>query len=255
MEMTATAAVVDSFTGRFAFARGRLASAQKSTASVPAYLRFVNRKAGGVLACLAYAARLTPTQVTALSALSSLAGIVVLVTVSSSGLTGIVVGLLLLLGYALDSADGQLARVRGGGTKAGEWLDHTVDIAKMTALHSAVAVAVVRYFHLDSLLYLGVPIVFLVVNATQFFALALRDQLMGRPPRSESAAPSSVFASFLLLPLDHGALCLMLLILGWHAAFLIGYGFLAFCATLFAVRSLTKTYRGLLVSESGASQS
>ena len=38
---------------------------------------------------------------------------------------------LLVLGYMLDSCDGQLARVSGKTSKFGEWLDHSLDIVKI----------------------------------------------------------------------------------------------------------------------------
>lgn len=229
---------------RFSHARSRLAGAQKSAASVPAYLRFVNRRAGGLLAALAYALRLTPTQVTLLSSAVSFCGIVVLASCRSTVPTGIAVSLLLLLGYALDSADGQLARVRGGGSRAGEWLDHVADVAKISSLHSAVAIAVLRFFDLDSMLYLLVPVAFGVANVTQFFGMMLRDKLTtAGPARSGS---SSLLVSWLLLPLDHGSLALAFLVLGVHTLFLWCYGALALVTVLFAARSLTKAYRGLL---------
>jgi len=230
---------------RYATARGRLAGAQKSTASVPAYLRFVNRRAGGWFAALAYAVDLTPTQVTVLSAASSFAGIALLLVLAPTVPVGILVAALLLLGYALDSADGQLARVRGGGSKAGEWLDHVVDMAKMTSLHSAVAVCVLRNFDVSRLV-LAVPLVFGVANATQFLGMMLRDKLRGSTDRPAAGESSSVLRAWLLLPLDHGALGLAFLLLGWHAAFLIGYGLLALCTVTFAARSLVKAYRGLV---------
>jgi len=241
----------DSASARFAHARARLAGAQKSTASVPVYLRFVNRRAGGLLAAAGYALRLSPTQVTLLSAASSFLGIAVLIGHRSSVGAGIVVALLLLLGYALDSADGQLARVRGGGSRAGEWLDHVVDVAKISSLHSAVAIAVLRYFDLGSLLYLTVPVIFLVANVTQFFGMMLRDKLTpaAGPGAGKPAGSSSLLVAWVLLPLDHGTLGLAFLLLGVHILFLWCYALLALCTVLFAARSLSKAYRGLLEPE------
>jgi phosphatidylglycerophosphate synthase len=264
MVRSTSATLADS---RFATARSRLGGAQKSTASVPAYLRFVNRRAGGWLAALAYAVDLTPTQVTVLSAASSFAGIVLLLLAPASVGTGLGVAALLLFGYALDSADGQLARVRGGGSRAGEWLDHVVDMAKLSSLHAAVAVSVLRFFDV-SRLALAIPLIFGIANATQFLGMMLRDQLRAgaeqtdepkatasehRQERSERGAEqaartgsSSVLRAWLLLPLDHGALGLVFLLLGWHTGFLIGYGFLALCTVAFSLRSLAKAYRGLV---------
>src|SRR4051812_44202085 len=92
----------------------RLSAAQKGAAGAPAYSRFVNRPAGRVLAALAHRAGLTPNAVTGLSAVVTLSGLVLLVTVRPLWWEGPAVAALLLLGYALDSADGQLARLRGG---------------------------------------------------------------------------------------------------------------------------------------------
>jgi phosphatidylglycerophosphate synthase len=253
MNNTAVRVPESSLALRFGHARSRLAGAQKSTASVPAYLRFVNRKAGGVLAAAGYALRLTPTQVTLLSSAVSFAGIAVLILQDSSVPVGITVSLLLLLGYALDSADGQLARVRGGGSRAGEWLDHVADIAKISSLHSAVAIAVLRWFDLGSLLYLAVPGAFLVANVTQFFGMMLRDKLtVATLAPLEPAGHSSLLVAFVLLPLDHGSLALAFLVLGVHTLFLWVYALLALCTVLFSIRSLTKAYRGLLDAEPSA---
>jgi phosphatidylglycerophosphate synthase len=251
MNNTAELAPVNSLGSRFGYARSRLAGAQKSTASVPAYLRFVNRRAGGMLAAAGYALRLTPTQVTLLSSACSFLGIAVLILHDSTVGAGIAVSLLLLLGYALDSADGQLARVRGGGTKAGEWLDHVADVAKISSLHSAVAVAVLRYFELRSLLYLAVPVIFLIANVTQFFGMMLRDKLLvpAKPQPGSPAGRSSLLVAWLLLPLDHGTLALAFLVLGVHTLFLWCYGFLALCTVAFAARSLSKAYRTLLAAQ------
>jgi phosphatidylglycerophosphate synthase len=247
MNNTALLAQEDSAGARFGYARSRLAGAQKSTASVPAYLRFVNRRAGGLLAALAYALRLSPTQVTMLSSAVSFCGIAVLALCSSTVPTGIAVSLLLLLGYALDSADGQLARVRGGGSRAGEWLDHVADVAKISSLHSAVAIAVLRFFHLGSLLYLLVPVAFGVANVTQFFGMMLRDKLtVADATVPGQSGSSSLLVAWLLLPLDHGSLALAFLVLGAHTLFLWCYGLLALATVLFAARSLTKAYRGLI---------
>jgi len=246
---------LDSAGARFYVARSRLARAQKSNASVPAYLRFVNRKAGGLLAALGYAVGLTPTAVTLLSSACSFLGIALLILIHPSIAAGIAISLFLLLGYALDSADGQLARVRGGGTKAGEWLDHVVDIAKITSLHSAVAISLLRYFDFDSLWPVAIPVVFLIANVTQFFGMMLRDKLIAggtrRQPAGAGKQSSSALVAWVLLPLDHGTLCLALLVLGAHTLFLWCYGFLGLCTAAFAARSLSRAYRQLLALDPG----
>ena len=115
-----------------------LAGFQKSNRGAPAYSRFVNRPVGRVFAALAYRYGLSPNGVTAVSACTTLTGLAVLVLVPVSVWTGLVVGLLLAAGYAIDSADGQVARLTGRGSIAGEWLDHSVDCVKATLVHLAV---------------------------------------------------------------------------------------------------------------------
>ena len=57
---------------------------------------------------------------------------------------GLAVTLLLVIGYALDAADGQLARLLGGGSSSGEWLDHMVDVTKTCVLHAVGAGVVLQ---------------------------------------------------------------------------------------------------------------
>ena len=126
----------------FSGAYAALRSAQKPNRGAPPYSRLVNRRAGRVLAALAYRLQRTPDQVTMASALVSLVALVLFAAIAPNAWLGPVVTVLLLVAYALDSADGQLARLRGGGSAAGEWLDHVVDAAKLVAFHSAILISV-----------------------------------------------------------------------------------------------------------------
>ena len=123
---------------RYGSALSALATAQKSSSGAPAYSRFVNRRLGRWAAAAAWVVGATPNQVTALSAVCTFAGIALVAAVPSGALVAVAVVLLLVVGYALDSADGQLARLRGGGSPAGEWLDHVIDATKIAVLHLAV---------------------------------------------------------------------------------------------------------------------
>ena len=151
------------------------------------------------------------------------AGIIVLALAPTSWWVGILIWALLALGYAFDSADGQVARLRGGGSVAGEWLDHVVDCLKISSLHLVVLVTAFLHFHLTSPGWLLIPIGCAIVNAVAFFAMILNDQLKAvhasRPtnqsgqasPGRASPAPAtcSVLRSLLLLPTDYGILCLV----------------------------------------------
>jgi phosphatidylglycerophosphate synthase len=232
----------------FAAAYQRLRSAQKSTPGAPAYSLYVNRPFGRVLAAAAHQVGLTPNQVTYISAFFSLLGILVLATLPPTWLTGLAVCLALVLGYAFDAADGQLARLRGGGSSVGEWLDHMIDSAKISSLHLAVLIAAYRHFDLPSTAWLLVPIVFTVVSAVHFFGMILVDQLV-RISRAATgaAAPAKVAPSpvrtLMKIPTDYGVLCLVFLLLGAPIIFFGAYTLLALGSTGYLVLVLGK-WRG-----------
>lgn len=222
---------------RFATLVRQLPSAQKSAVGAPAYSRFVNRRAGGYLAVLGHLIGATPNQVTFVSALCTFGGILTLLLAPPTWLVGILVCAALLLGYALDSADGQLARLRGGGDPSGEWLDHVVDSAKIPTLHLAVMISVHRFGEQPEV-WLFVPIGFAIVESVLFFAMMLNEQLRRwythSAPRnhdSPSAGASpwvgdaiarktpSLLRSLAVAPTDYGTLCLAFALLGVQAVF------------------------------------
>lgn len=95
----------------------RLARAQKGHArGAPAYSVYVNRRIGRVLAAVAYRIGLTPNQVSIISAVHSFVAIGLIAFGPVNVPMGLLIALLLVLGYAWDSADGQVARLRGGGS-------------------------------------------------------------------------------------------------------------------------------------------
>lgn len=221
-----------------------LAGRQKTAKGAPAYSRFVNRRLGRHLAAWAYRRGLTPNKVTALSAGCSALAIAGLFALAPSWWLGIAVAALFVLGYALDSADGQLSRLRGGGSPAGEWLDHMVDSAKICLLHLAVLTCL-RRTDLDEG-WLVVPAGYLVVNVLWFSGLLLTQFLRqagrGAPPVVSRA---SVLRSLIVLPTDFGVLCLVFLLLGAPPVFLAGYGLLGLANLLFLSASLVVWYRDL----------
>ncbi len=148
----------------------RLAAAQKPGLGVPPYTRCVNRPIGRRLAAAAYVGRLSPDQVTGLSMLASGVGLALLVVWAPSVPLGVLVGLLMALGYALDSADGQLARLRGGGGPAGEWLDHVSDQARHGAMHACVLVYLYRFLPELSHALLVVPLIYGISSSTRFLS-------------------------------------------------------------------------------------
>lgn len=228
------------------YAIDRLGGAQKSMVGVPAYLRFVNRRMGGSLAALGFGLGLTPNHLTAISAAWSFGAIVALGLVSPTVPVAVAIAVALLVGYAFDSADGQLSRVRGDGKPSGEWLDHVVDMAKTASLHAAVVVSLFRFGGLEHGGWLLIPLAFGIVNVTFFFAMLLRDQLGGRPTRGvNSDGGVSAVRSLALLPMDYGTLCMVFVLLAWPVAFLVGYGALGVFAAAFSARGFVRAYRNL----------
>jgi phosphatidylglycerophosphate synthase len=206
---------------------GRLSTAQKGAAGAPAYSRFVNRKAGRLLAALAFHARLTPNAVTAISAVFTASGIALLALRAPSWPLGIAVSLCLAVGYAFDAADGQLARLRGGGSPAGEWLDHMVDAVKTSSLHLAVLIGAYRFGLVPRGAWLLVPLGFCVVAAVLFFGTMLNEALRERHGSLTRATPTdqrpSVLRSLLVIPVDYGLLCWIFVLLGAPTLFFAVY--------------------------------
>lgn len=227
----------------------RLASAQKGSSGAPAYSRFVNRRIGRFLAAAAYQLRMTPNQVTMVSALFTFAGIAVIAFVPTSIASAVSVMLLLVIGYALDSADGQLARLRGGGSPAGEWLDHVIDATKIGVLHLAVFASFLREPSGRSGV-LWVPLAYSAVASVAFFAIILTDMLRraqhirtGVPTRG--SRNTSTLYSLAVVPTDYGLMCLSFVLLAWPLGFTIVY--IAFFAanTLYLLLALPKWFREL----------
>ena len=238
----------------FIQALGDLRAAQKSAKGVSYYSRWINRPLGRVLAAAGFSIGLTPNAVTGISALVTGAGIALIALVRPSVPLAAAVTALLVLGFALDSADGQLARLRGSGSPAGEWLDHVVDIAKILTLHLALLVAFYRFYHLGApgadRWELALPLAYQTTAVVTFFGGILTEQLKratpapGRPP-GPPAAPSAL-RSLLLLPADYGLFCLLFLTYGGGRTVFLGvYSVLLLANVLLMLALLVKWFREL----------
>lgn len=181
----------------------RLDAAQKPGAGVPAYTRWVNRRAARYLCAAAERAGATPTAVSVLSILVTLSGLgAFLVLHQIPLLAGLLAAALLALGYALDSADGQLARLQQSSSLRGEWLDHTLDAVRLPAVHLTVAVG---------FLFQGAPVlaviaaIFSVAASAAFLSQNVGGLLRDRSETSRIKVRRH--QSWLLLPADPGVLC------------------------------------------------
>ncbi|GAA2107800.1 CDP-alcohol phosphatidyltransferase family protein [Microlunatus panaciterrae] len=245
--MTAEAAEATGFVA----ALDQLRSAQKGSKGAPPYSLYVNRPLGRYLAAAAYQLGMTPNQVTAVSALFTFSAIAELAIFKPTLWTGLLVCLGLVLGYALDSADGQLARLRGGGSTVGEWLDHIIDSAKVSVLHLAVLITAFRHFDLPGEAWLLVPIGFTLVSAVHFFGMILSEQL-ARVHRAKLGLPAPAkvattpLRSLLKLPTDYGVLCALFLLLAVPTLFLWVYTALAVASAGYLLLVLVKWYRDMV---------
>jgi phosphatidylglycerophosphate synthase len=195
-----------------------LRQAQKPARGVSAYSIYVNRPAGRWLASLAHQVHATPNQVSIASGVTSGTAIALLALVSPSAALGVLVAALLVLGFALDAADGQLARLRGISTPAGEWLDHVLDCAIKVALHSAVLIGWYRFWGIRGA-WLLVPLAFQLVSLLLFFGGVLVGKLREQQASPAGGHQGGGLRAWLLLPVDHGVLCLTFLAWGSYAAF------------------------------------
>jgi len=223
----------------------QLAAAQKTAArGAPAYSRYVNRRLGRLLAALALRTGLGPNAVTAISAVFTFSGIALLMLFPPSGALGIGVALLLVVGYAFDSADGQVARMQGSGSAAGEWLDHMVDAVKTSALPLALAVGLYRFGAVDRW-WLLVPLAAAVVSAVLFFSMILTEQLRRQQGLVSVAAPGnrSWVRSVLVVPMDYGVLCLSFALYGVVPLFLAVYTVIVAATAGFLLLASVKWFR------------
>lgn len=239
--------MTDTVPRRFRPALTQLRSHQKTSKGAPAYSLLVNRRLGRVFAAVGYVLGATPNQITAMSALCTFSAIATIATRPATGMSAAVITGLLVVGYALDAADGQLARLRGGGSVAGEWLDHVVDAIKISTLHLAVAIG---WFHFSDRAdgQLLLPLAFSAVATTLFFVMMLNDRIR-RAHRGTTDmllagdGSSSLLYSLAVAPTDYGLVCLMFALWGWEAGFTAVYAALLVSHALFLALALGKWYR------------
>lgn len=223
-----------------------LARAQKGHArGAPAYSVYINRRLGRVLAAIAHKLGLSPNQVSIISAVHSFAAIGLIAFGRHSVVMGLLIALLLVLGYAWDSADGQVARLRGGGSPQGEWLDHFIDTIKISSLHVAVVIGLYRVVDPGEAWLLLIPLLFTISGAASFTGTLLNDLIKGRNDvvSTHQRGGGTAIRSLILLPTDYGLTCLSFILWGWTPLFLFAYGGLALASSAFLALAAVKWFR------------
>ncbi|GAA4067376.1 CDP-alcohol phosphatidyltransferase family protein [Streptomyces shaanxiensis] len=222
-----------------------LSAAQKSSKGVSLYTRFVNRPAGRMLAAMAYRSEITPNQVTVLGACFTFPALAAVALLPPSPVMAVMVFAALALGFALDAADGQLARSRSTESARGEWLDHVVDTVKIMGVHMAVLVSFYRFFDLSGDAFLVVPMAFQLAAVVILFGGILTEKLKRQTGRVAAPAPPSTLRAVVLLPVDYGMVCVSFLFLADQDLFLGVYCALLVAHVLFAGAFLVKWFREL----------
>ncbi|WP_018154888.1 CDP-alcohol phosphatidyltransferase family protein [Demetria terragena] len=215
---------------RFSDHLHNLNRAQKSGVGVPAYTRWVNRRLARGVAAGAAVIGLGPNGVTVISGAVSLVALIFLIVLPPAVGTGLLVAALLALGYVLDSADGQVARLTGRAGPTGEWLDHVVDAFRTPAIHLACAVATFVHYS-DNLVLMAGAMGYALLSSGQFMSQILAEQLVGREPartggkvtRPQEQESSGLTKSFVLLPNDMGMVCWCFALWGVTPAFTVAY--------------------------------
>lgn len=225
----------------------QLGAAQKPGNGVPAYTRWVNRRLARYFAAGAVKFGISPNGVTAISSVLSLIGILILLFVEPSWISALGVAVFFALGYAMDSADGQVARVTQTSSPAGEWLDHVVDAIRTPAQHLAVLVGFIRFgdhWPIQGWALWWLPMSFAVLTVGYFMSQILAEQL--RNNRKTAAPPAGgPLRSFINLHMDSGTFCWIFVLWGWGWGFLIVYGLLFLGFFMTTALSMRRKYISL----------
>ncbi len=223
-----------------------LGRAQKPGHGVPPYTRYINRPIGRRFAALSYLVGLTPNGVTFISFAVSMAGLAILATAGPGVAAAVLVPFLLCLGYALDSADGQLARLQKRGGPAGEWLDHVVDAIRAPAVHLAALIYFMRWE--PETWMLAIPMVFVITGSSRFLSQILGEQLRARhavPDAGPADDAATRRRAWKQLPSDTGVISLSFALVAWPLAFAVVYAILCAANVLLALASFVRRYREL----------
>lgn len=186
-------------------------AAKKADGPLP-YTRYVNRPLANYVVIAAYVLRVTPNQLSSTSFLLSIAAMGGLLFSAPGSWSTFFSVAVLLIAYILDSADGRLSRVTKAASAYGEWLDHSYDAIKLTALTCTFAALIWRTNLLHPTALFAVASIALIGTVGQFFSTMLREQLQRNSKRSEpvkSSTRNGILKDVFLFPLDYGIYCFL----------------------------------------------
>jgi phosphatidylglycerophosphate synthase len=207
--------------------RDLVASSKKKKG--PLYTRYVNRNAALPLTWVFWKLGLHPNVVTGISFTVTHLALLMLVLLPTTLPLCVGIWLMLTFGFMLDSSDGQLARVSGRTSKAGEWLDHTLDMAKILNVNMAFSYALIAGT-LAADLPLTIPLLAAFVNLlsqpTHYFVIIFKDSFLERAgsSRDSTSVANPGFARNAVMNFaDYGLFILMPILIPWPKLFGIVY--------------------------------
>lgn len=235
--------MTDTHTSTFRDRFEQLRTAQKRRTGVPLYTLAINRPVGRVIAA-GSPSGITPNHLTGIGALFTFAGILALLLWGEGQPWTALVGVALIVGFFFDSADGQLARLRGGGSASGEWLDHVIDGIRIVLIHVATLTYLLRTEVIGRTEAITLCTIFVVAASATFFAGSLFEKLTTTAAKTTVTSASSA-RSFLMLPVDYGILCWIYLLLPFVPVFTVVYALAAAAKVVTTTALLGKWYSTL----------
>ncbi|MEX0884944.1 MAG: CDP-alcohol phosphatidyltransferase family protein [Phycisphaeraceae bacterium] len=208
----------------------------------PLYTYYINRSVAIPFTFMFWRLGLAPNHVSIISSLVTHAGLALLVLAPMSLPLVVGVWALLALGFALDSCDGQLARVSGQRSQFGAWLDHSLDMVKMLTVQMVLGYVILREsVAADLALWPVLLAIFinLLVRPAHFFNTETR-ALFLPGVKTQANTEKSAARLFISTLADYGLFILIVLLLPWPAMFtavyLIAGVFFALIYLAYAVR-------------------
>lgn len=225
-----------------------LAASQKKGAGTPAYTRFVNRHLGRLLASVLAAFNFSPNIISLISSAITITCFIIFTLLSQvSIIQSSALVILLYFAYALDSADGQVARLLDKQSKNGEWLDHTLDAIKIPLGHGVAILLIIKNIPTNKLLIIFYLTIISIASAN-FLSGILKSKLLSSPTTPKHKiikGRNSVIRSFLTLPLDYGLFILIFLFSFNSEWFINIYNLWGMIFVLFSTISLLKSWQEL----------
>ncbi len=226
-----------------------LSRSQKKGAGTPAYTRFINRFLGRLIASFLAEFNISPNTISVVSGLITISSFILFLIIPTITFWhSLILVLLLYFGYALDSADGQLARLLKKQSKHGDWLDHTFDAVKIPLSQGVAAFYIVTNLTFLSTKHIIFYLMIISLACANYMSGILKSKLLVSNNKSfynDKSKSSNIFRSFITLPLDYGIFISMFLFTYNTKLFFVIYSLWGIVFILYSLLLLLKSWREL----------